>query len=248
MFTASDTNLIALFLPFKARNKKRNGRLQIEYCEFPDDALYDLENNVWVRFDSQKRAKLGITSVHAALAGRLNKVKFKPTGASVGKTQSVATIESVRYFGVVRTPLAGTLIAVNSRLENEPKLANDSPYTLGWFAELEFSLLDNDLELLVEPKNAAEKISAQIRELRVRCFRAYPDYEMWEIGVECAAVLVRLNELMERCRLGDVVHVVSDDATADIEMERWSDETGQAVLESRKEGKLTHFIVRKVKP
>jgi len=57
-----------------------------------------------------------------------------------------------------------------------------------------------------------------------------------------------LNELMERCKLGEVVHVVSDDVTADIEMERWSDETGQAVLESRKEGKLTHFIVRKVKP
>jgi hypothetical protein len=30
-------------------------------------------------------------------------------------------------------------------------------------------------------------------------------------------------------------------------MERWSDETGQLVLESRKEGKLIHFIVKKVK-
>jgi hypothetical protein len=30
-------------------------------------------------------------------------------------------------------------------------------------------------------------------------------------------------------------------------MVRWSDETGQQVLESRKEGKLMHFIVRKVK-
>ena len=70
---------------------------------------------------------------------------------------------------------------------------------------------------------------------------------MWEIGVECAAVLVRLNELIERCALNDVIHVVSDDPTADIEMERWSDETGQLVLESRKEGKLIHFIVKKVK-
>jgi TusA-related sulfurtransferase len=47
--------------------------------------------------------------------------------------------------------------------------------------------------------------------------------------------------------LNEVIHVVSDDVTADIEMERWSDQTGQAVLESRKEGKLTHFIVKKVK-
>ena len=222
--------------------------MQIEYCEFPEDLLYDLENNVWVRMESQNRARLGITSVYAALAGRLNRVKFKPSGADVMKGQSVATIESPRYFGVVRTPLTGRLVAINAGLERDPKLANDSPYSLGWFAELEPALPDNDLGSLMEPKNAAERIRAQISELRVRCFKAYPDYEMWEIGVECAAVLVRLNELMERCRLGEVVHVVSDDLTADIEMERWSDETGQAVLESRKEEKLTHFIVRKVKP
>jgi glycine cleavage system H lipoate-binding protein/TusA-related sulfurtransferase len=221
--------------------------LRIENCEFPEDALYDLENNVWVKMESRSRAKLGITSVYAALAGRLNKVTFKPTGADVRKGQSVATIESPRYFGVVRTPLTGRLVTVNAALERDPKLANDSPYTLGWFAELEPALPNNELGLLVEPKNAVERVREQIRELRVRCFKAYPDYEMWEIGVECASVLVRLNELMERCKLGEVVHVISDDPTADIEMERWSDETGQAVLESRKEGKLTHFIVKKVK-
>jgi TusA-related sulfurtransferase len=52
---------------------------------------------------------------------------------------------------------------------------------------------------------------------------------------------------MERCAIGEIVHVVSDDPTADIEMVRWSDETGQEVLESREEGNLMHFIVKKVK-
>ncbi len=221
--------------------------MQIEYCEFPEDALYDLENNVWVRMEAPNRAKLGITSVYAALAGRLNKVNFKPSGTDLRKGQSVATIESPRYFGVVRTPVTGRLTTINTQLQHDPKLANDSPYTLGWFAEIQPAAPDTELGSLVEPKNAAEKIREQIRELRVRCFKAYPDYDMWEIGVECAAVLVRLNELMERLKVNEVVHVVSDDLTADIEMERWSDETGQAVLESRKEGKLTHFIVKKVK-
>lgn len=221
--------------------------MQIEYCDFPEDVLYDFENNVWVKMETQNRAKLGITSVLAALAGRLNKVNFKTPGADFRRGQSVATIESPRYFGVLRTPLTGRLVAINAALESDPKLANDSPYTLGWFAEVEPTIPNDDLASLMEPKNAVNKIREQIRELRVRCFKAYPDLEMWEIGVECAAVLVRLNELMERCKVGEVVHVVSDDHTADIEMERWSDETGQAVLESRNEGKLTHFIVRKVK-
>jgi glycine cleavage system H protein len=83
--------------------------------------------------------------------------------------------------------------------------------------------------------------------LGVHCFKAFPDYEMWEIGVECALVLTKLSELIDRCQVGDVVHVVSDDKFADIEIARWSDETGQALLESRQEDQLMHFIVKKVR-
>lgn len=221
--------------------------MQIDYCDFPEDALYDLDNNVWVRLGAKNLATLGITSLHAALAGRLNKINFKPDGSAIRKGQSVATIESVRYFGVVRTPLTGTLVETNAALKTQPKLANDSPYENGWFVKIETKLSPEEMKSLHDLASAQETIKSQISQLRVRCFRAFPDYEMWEIGVECAAVLVRLNELIERCSLDEVIHVISDDPTADIEMERWSDETGQMVLESRKEGKLTHFIVKKVK-
>jgi glycine cleavage system H protein len=221
--------------------------LQINYCDFPDDALYDVDNRVWIRRLGEEAANVGITSVYSALAGRLSKVSFKPVGTVLRRGQSVATIESVRYFGVVRTPLSGTLIETNSVLTEQPKLANDSPYELGWLVKVETGFLAEEMSSLSDPASAEESLKAQISQLRVRCFKAYPDYEMWEIGVECAAVLVRLNELIERCALNEVIHVVSDDPTADIEMERWSDETGQLILESRKEGKLAHFIVKKAK-
>jgi len=221
--------------------------LQVEYCEFAEDALYDLDNNVWIRFENSGIAKLGITSVHAALAGRLNQVKFKPVGSTVQKGQSVATIESAKYFGAVRTPVSGTIVEINDALQSRPKLANNYPYDDGWFVRIEPTSLEEDRKSLVDARSSIEKIKSQIAELRVRCFKAFPDYDMWEVGVECAAVLVRLNELMERVSLDEVVHIVSDDPTADIEMARWSDQTGQLVLETRKEGKLAHFIVRKVK-
>jgi glycine cleavage system H protein len=221
--------------------------LQIEYCDFPEDALYDLENNIWVRHQGPKLVTLGITSVHAALAGRLIKIQIKPIDTSVRRGQSVATIESIKYFGVVRTPFSGILAERNSALERQPKLANDLPYEDGWFVKIEPSLQPEEIKPLLGLAEAQQAIRAQITELRVRCFKAYPDYDMWEIGVECAAVLVRLDELIERCAVNEIIHVVSDDPTADIEMERWSDQTGQVVLESRKEGKLMHFIVKKVK-
>ena len=220
--------------------------MRVDFCEFPDDLLYDFENNVWVRRENG-HIILGITSIHSALAGKLTKVNIKPVGSVVTKTQSVATIESLRYFGAVRTPLSCRITAINEALQLRPKLANDFPYSDGWFVELQPTALGKEMQSLSSPVGAEERIRSAIHNLRVRCFKAYPDYELWEIGVECAAVLVRLNELIERCAIGEVVHVVSDDSTADIEMVRWADQSGQEVLESRTEGNLIHFIVRKVR-
>jgi TusA-related sulfurtransferase len=67
---------------------------------------------------------------------------------------------------------------------------------------------------------------------------------MVEIGTECAAVLVRLNELMDNLPQGDIVHVVSDDPTAYVEMVRWAEQTGHGLIDWRKEENLFHFIVR----
>jgi glycine cleavage system H protein len=219
--------------------------MQVDFCEFTDDMLYDFENNVWVRLENS-HVILGITSIHSALAGKLTKVHLKPVGSVVAKAQSVATIESLRYFGAVRTPLSCRITEINDALQSRPKLANDYPYSDGWFAKLQPTAFE-ELRGLSSPHGEEDKIRSIIHNLRVRCFKAYPDYELWEIGVECAAVLIRLNELIEGCAVGDVVHVVSDDPTADIEMVRWSDQSGQAVLESRPEGNLIHFIVRKVR-
>lgn len=208
--------------------------MEIEHCEFPDDLLYALDTNVWIRLDAKEVATLGITSVHAALAGKLKEVKFKSTGTLLERGRSVATIESVKYFGAVRTPITGTLVEVNSTLERNAKLANDHPYDEGWFVRIQPSQLDQELQTLTQPRTGEEKIRSQISDLRVRCFKAFPDHEMWEIGVECAAVLVRLNELMNQVAISEVVHIISDDQTADIEMVRPDRPRGLGVEVGRK--------------
>jgi glycine cleavage system H protein len=40
---------------------------------------------------------------------------------------------------------------------------------------------------------------------------------------------------------------VSDDATADLEIVRWSEQSGQSLAEIRREGNLFHFIIQKIK-
>ena len=68
--------------------------------------------------------------------------------------------------------------------------------------------------LLSRAKDAEKNLREKVGQFRARCFKAFPDHEMFEIGVECAALLVRLGELMAFLSEGEVVHVVSDDPTA----------------------------------
>ncbi|TLX84200.1 MAG: hypothetical protein E6K94_11150 [Thaumarchaeota archaeon] len=230
--------------------------MQISRCNFPEGILYDLDNFVWLKNDENDRSivTLGITPILISLAGKFTKIKLKQIGTNIEKNKSVASIESVRYFGMVRCPLEGKIIEINDALSYNPKIVNDFPYDDGWFVKIK---IDNSDSRNVNSDKKADnlkfidqchdEIKLLIEKLHVRCFSAFPDYEMFEIGVECAATLTKLGELIGKIDMGNIVHVVSDDLSADLEMIRWSEETGQNLLEIRKEGNLYHFIVKKTK-
>src|SRR5919197_843473 len=219
--------------------------MKIDNCLFPEDLLYDTENFVWIS-DKEKSVTLGVTTIIGSAAVRVSSIKLKPVGTTLEKGTSCGSLESAKYFGVVRTPISGTIVQVNNSLVDKPKLANDFPYTEGWLVKIEPSDI-RDLKVLETIENCHDKMSLAIQKLRVRCFAAFPDHEMFEIGVECSATLAKLDELIEKIPGGEVIHLVSDDPTADLEMLRWSEQKGQSLLEMRNEGNLFHFIVKKVR-
>jgi len=219
--------------------------MKIEGCEFPDDLLYDAEGLVWCRPDSGD-VTIGITSIYAAVAGRIAKVSSKPLKVMYPPGTAIGFVESPKHFGPIRTPIGGVLLDVNEQALRDPRKVTDSPYGEGWVARLRPSDFRTDRASLLRLPANRDRFAKQIGSLRVRCFAAFPDHEMFEIGTECAAVLVKLNELLARVPVGDIVHLVTDDGMAPIEMVRWSDETGQPVIDDRREGNLFHFLVRKV--
>lgn len=217
--------------------------MKIDYCDFPDDLLYDVNNGVWVRQNSEG-VRVGITSLVSWQSGRFSAVSFKDAGVELRRGQVMGSVEGPKHFDVVRAPVSCLLVRTNEALVEIPGLLNKDPFGSGWFSEIK-PKDPSELSLLQSLPGARDQISAKLRELRVHCFAEFPDEEMFEIGVECSAVLVKLNELMEKSPKGTVVHVVSDDNTAPIEMVRWSDQTGNKVLESRVEARLYHFIAKK---
>jgi glycine cleavage system H lipoate-binding protein/TusA-related sulfurtransferase len=219
--------------------------MDIAGCDFPEDRSYEADGLVWARREPDGEAVLGITSIYATLAGRLASVRPRPVGSECAQGGVVAMIEGGKYFGPVRTPIAGVLVRTNDVIVRRPKTLSESPYGDGWVARVRPTRWPEESGALRSARESASAFRSQIATLRVRCFAAFPDHEMFEIGTECAAVLTKLSELIGRVGTGEVVHLVSDDPTAPIEMVRWSGETGHPLVDSRTEGNLFHFLVRK---
>jgi glycine cleavage system H lipoate-binding protein/TusA-related sulfurtransferase len=222
--------------------------MKINHCIFPRDILYDAENFVWADIHHDKRrATLGITSILGYISGKISTITLKEVGSYINRGKSFGTLESLRYFGVVRAPISGRIIEVNRAVMDQPKLANDLPYNEGWFARMEVSNIEAEIRNLQPIESCYENVANLIQKHHIICFGAFPDYEIFQIGVECAATLAKLDELLEKITVGKTVHLVSDDITSDLEMVRWSDQTGQSLIETRREGNLFHFIIKKMK-
>ena len=221
--------------------------MELRGCRLPDDLLYDLENDVWVRAGGPAGAPatLGLTSLVGAFAGRFTSATFRPVEARTGRGRSVATVESVRYTGAVRLPVDGVVVERNPEVVRRPRLLNDAPYGDGWVVRFYPDRPDDLARALLPPAVAAPRFEERIERDRIRCFAAIPDVELYEIGAECSAILARVDEELARRLPTEVLHLVTDDPTSPIELLRWSDRTGHTLLEHRREGPLHHFLLRK---
>ncbi|MGZ5509119.1 MAG: hypothetical protein ACXWFC_01410 [Nitrososphaeraceae archaeon] len=219
----------------------------IDNCNFPDNLLYDPDNFVWVDVSNENSIKIGVIPILSSISGKLQSVKLKKEGTYIEKGKSLGSLESPKYFGIVRSPLNGKIKEINESILSKPKQVNDSPYELGWLSTIVPSNFDKDLKGLKKIGECYIQFKSLIDEFHVRCFKAYPDYEMYELGTECAATLTKLDELLTKIDIGAIVYLASDDITADLELMRWSKERSQSILEIRKEGLIFHFLVRKEK-
>jgi len=217
-----------------------------EGCAVPDDLLYDVENDVWVRpADEGRSATVGLVASLVSFAGRFTSVSFRPVDGALARGRSLGTVESIRFTGAVRMPVDGTVLERNESLPTRPRLLNDSPYEAGWFARIAPSVPAALAQQLAPAPQAREAIRRKVLELRIRCYPASPDLEVYEIGAECSAILARLDDELARRSPGEVLLLVTDDPTSPIGMVRWSDRSGHSVLHHHREENLHHFLVRR---
>jgi len=136
-------------------------------CKIPEELYYDLEYHVWMKFNGDI-VVIGATDPAQAYAGEIIYIKIKNKGTKIRRGEILATIESAKYMGPMRSPLTGTIIEVNSEVSTKPSLINEDAYN-NWVVQLRAENLDSEMKLLTLGKEAVEKYRSIIDEWGIEC-------------------------------------------------------------------------------
>jgi len=140
-------------------------------CDIPEDLYYDIERDVWIRFDGDI-AILGMTDPAQTRCGKFAAISFRDVGKKVVQGKALATIESAKWVGSFPAPFSCEIIEVNEAgFAQNILLANKEPYTLGWFAKVRPTNLEAERGHLVTGQEAVEKYKVRIQELKINCLR-----------------------------------------------------------------------------
>jgi glycine cleavage system H protein len=123
----------------------------------PKDLMYT-RTHEWARADGDT-VVVGISDYAQDQLGEVVYVELPETGTGIDAGEELGTLESVKAVSEFNAPVAGEVLEVNSRLEDEPNLVNDDPYGDGWLVKISGqidadSLLDADgYEQLIEEES-----------------------------------------------------------------------------------------------
>ena len=130
--------------------------METNNCALPDDLYYSVEHNVWVRKRDDGTVEVGMTDIAQTMAGSIIHCRPKKVGKSLEKGKSLATVESGKWVGPVKSPFDGSVAEVNAAVEGEPTLLNKSPYKAGWIMRIKPSAAERDFVDLVQGEAAVE--------------------------------------------------------------------------------------------
>jgi glycine cleavage system H protein len=105
--------------------------------EVPEGLKYTKEHE-WARIEG-RRVVVGITDFAQQELGDVVFVELPELETSVAAEGTFGVVESVKAVSDLYCPVSGTVIEVNTDLEDHPELVNDSPYEDGWMIVIEAS-------------------------------------------------------------------------------------------------------------
>ena len=94
------------------------------------------EDHEWLLVNDDGSVTVGISDYAQRQLGDVVYVELPEPGRRIGKDEETAVVESVKAASDVKSPISGTIEAVNEALADEPEKVNADPLGEGWFLKL----------------------------------------------------------------------------------------------------------------
>ena len=100
----------------------------------PENLKYTKEHE-WVRVEGDV-AYIGITDHAQKELGDIVYVDIDTLDKEVAQNEVFGTVEAVKTVSDLFSPISGTVLEVNSRLDGSPETVNSDPYGEGWIIKI----------------------------------------------------------------------------------------------------------------
>ena len=97
----------------------------------PADLKY-ARTHEWVRIEGD----LVVTGISDHAQAELGDLEAPEVGKHVTATEQAGTVESVKTASDIHAPVSGTVVEVNTDLEDDPDFVNEEPYSKGWIYKI----------------------------------------------------------------------------------------------------------------
>jgi glycine cleavage system H protein len=114
--------------------------------EFDPTCRY-LETHEWIRVKGDE-AVIGISDYAQSELNDVVYVELPEVGDVLNKGEEFGSVESVKAASELYMPAGGEVIAINERLEDEPELVNEGPFSTGWMIRIRLTNPDELEDLL----------------------------------------------------------------------------------------------------
>ena len=115
--------------------------------DYPEDLRYTKEHE-WLRVEGDGLVRVGITDYAQDALGDVVYVDVPEQGTQVQASQPLGEVESTKSVSDVYSPVSGTVVERNARLDDNPELVNESPYGDGWMVVVRMADADEVDRLL----------------------------------------------------------------------------------------------------
>ena len=96
--------------------------------------LYYTKDHEWIRLEGES-ATMGLTHHAQEQLGEITFLELPQVGQTVTPHQEIGMVESSKAAGDVYSPVAGEIVDVNERLQDQPELINQDCYQEGWICK-----------------------------------------------------------------------------------------------------------------